>query len=58
MGEHITEADLQAYVDGQLDMASRVEVEAYLQAHPEAAARVMEQLKLSDEVRLFLAEDE
>ncbi|RJG07298.1 anti-sigma factor [Noviherbaspirillum cavernae] len=38
----IGEADLHAYVDGQLDAARRAEVEAYLAAHPETAAQVQE----------------
>lgn len=38
----IGEMDLHAYVDGQLDTARRAEVEAYLAAHPEAAAEVQE----------------
>lgn len=36
----ITEADLHAYVDGQLSAARRQEVEAYLAENPEAAAQV------------------
>ncbi len=36
----IGEADLHAYVDGQLDAARRAEVEAYVAAHPDAAALV------------------
>jgi anti-sigma factor RsiW len=51
------EAELHAYVDGQLDTAGRVEVEAHLQRHPEAAARVMAWLRLRDELRLFLADE-
>lgn len=39
-GSSIGEIDLHAYVDGQLDAARRAEVEAYLAAHPEAAATV------------------
>ncbi|MGH8806839.1 MAG: anti-sigma factor family protein, partial [Noviherbaspirillum sp.] len=38
----IGEADLHAYVDGQLDAARRAEVEAYLAAHPELAAQVQD----------------
>jgi anti-sigma factor RsiW len=38
----ISEADLHAYVDGQLDTGRRAEVDAYLAAHPEAAAYVQE----------------
>jgi anti-sigma factor RsiW len=51
------EADLQAYVDGQLDTPGRIEVERWLQAQPAAAAEVMEALRLRDEVRLFLADE-
>jgi anti-sigma factor RsiW len=51
------EADLQAYIDGQLDMPGRIEVERWLHAHPEAAAEAMEGLRLRDEVRLFLADE-
>lgn len=36
----ISEADLHAYVDGQLDSAQRAEIEAYLAANPEAAVQV------------------
>ena len=53
----ISDADLQAYVDGQLDMAGRIEVERWLHAHPEAAAETMDSLRLRDEVRLFLADE-
>lgn len=38
----IGEADLHGYVDGQLDASRRADVEAYLAAHPEAAAQVQE----------------
>jgi anti-sigma factor RsiW len=40
MSSAIGEMDLHAYVDGQLDASRRAEVEAYLAAHPEAAAEV------------------
>jgi anti-sigma factor RsiW len=39
-GALVTEFDLHAYVDGQLPAARVAEVEAYLAAHPEEAARV------------------
>src|SRR3712207_9384942 len=58
MTERVTEIDLHAYVDDQLDIARRVEVEAYLQDHPDTAAMVMRDLKLRDEIRLFLAAEE
>jgi anti-sigma factor RsiW len=56
--ERVTDADLQAYIDGQLDTAGRIGVEAWLEEHPGAAAEVMEGLRLRDEVRLFLAADD
>ena len=36
----ITEADLHAYVDGELSPARRADVEAHLAGHPDAAVRV------------------
>jgi anti-sigma factor RsiW len=58
MDEHaISTTDLQAYIDGQLEPARRIEVEAYLATRPEKAAEVMESLRLQDELRLFLAEE-
>src|SRR5919206_1334696 len=55
--DDITPADLEAYVDGQLDPARRIVVEGHLERHPEAAARAMEGLRQRDEIRLFLASD-
>ena len=49
----ITEFDLQAYMDGQLDDARRIEVEDYLSRHPEAAADLMAALRTTDALRLF-----
>ncbi|SMH36548.1 anti-sigma factor family protein [Azospirillum agricola] len=57
MPSPILEADLLAYVDDQLDPARRIEVEAYLQANPVLAARVMQDLRQRDEIRLFLHGD-
>ena len=37
----VTDADLNGYVDDQIDVARRIEVEAYLAERPETAARVM-----------------
>lgn len=48
--------DLQAYVDDQLSVARRIDVEAYLSANPTAASRVMGDLRIRDELRLALAE--
>lgn len=44
----ITEADLNAYIDGQLDLGRRIEVEEHLAARPEVAARVMADLHTRD----------
>lgn len=51
----VTDADLDAYVDDQLDVTRRIEVEAFLSARPEAAARVMSDLRTRDELRVALA---
>lgn len=51
----VTDADIDAYVDDQLDVARRIEVEAFLSARPEVAARVMSDLRLRDELRVALA---
>ncbi|MBO1909085.1 anti-sigma factor [Microvirga sp. 3-52] len=55
MSDPITEADLLAYVDDQLDPAKRIEVEEHLAHDPEAAARVMADLKDRDALRLIHA---
>lgn len=55
MSDPITEADLLAYVDDQLEPARRIEVEEYLAHDPEAAARVMGDLKDRDTLRLLHA---
>ena len=51
----VVEADLHAYVDDQLDVARRIEVEAYLSERPDVAAKVMADLRVRDELRLALA---
>ncbi|WP_137388235.1 anti-sigma factor family protein [Rhodoligotrophos defluvii] len=52
----ITEADFDAYVDDQLPVERRIEVEAYLARTPAAAARVMADLRARDELRLALSD--
>ncbi len=47
----VSEADLQAYVDGRLDAERRALVEAWLAARPEEAERVAAYRRLSSEVR-------
>ncbi|UJW75002.1 anti-sigma factor family protein [Rhizobium sp. SL42] len=51
----VIEADLHAYVDDQLNVGRRIEVEAYLSERPEVAAQVMADLRVRDELRLSLA---
>jgi anti-sigma factor RsiW len=51
MSEPVSEADLQAYVDGRLDAGRRTAVEAWLAARPDEAERVAAYRRLSGEVR-------
>jgi anti-sigma factor RsiW len=53
MSDTITETDLLAYVDDQLDAARRIEVEEHLARTPNAAARIMADLKDRDALRLI-----
>src|SRR5215213_1193991 len=48
MTDPITESDLHAFVDGQLDVQRRIEVEEHLAGRPEVAARVMADLRARD----------
>lgn len=52
----VSDDDLQAYVDDELDMARRIDVEAYLSGHPIEASRVMADLRIRDELRLALTD--
>ena len=54
MTDPITATDLHAFVDDQLEMARRIEVEDYLSRHPDAAARVMADMRTRDALRLVL----
>lgn len=54
----ISEADLHGYLDGELSVERRAEVEAYLTTHPEQAARVAEYHNLTLTLhRLFDTEE-
>jgi anti-sigma factor RsiW len=53
MTDPITEADLLGYVDDQIDVARRIEVEDYLAKHPDTAARIMADLRTRDTLRLL-----
>jgi anti-sigma factor RsiW len=50
----ITEDDLHAFVDQQLDSARHAEVQAYLEAHPEIAKRVEGYTSQRDRLRTLL----
>lgn len=52
----ICDADLNAYVDGQLDMSRRIAVEDHLARHPGMAAQVMADLRSRDELRLAFSD--
>src|SRR3954454_22548094 len=52
MTDPITETDIHAFVDGQLDVARRIEVEDYLAGHPEIAAHVMADMRARDALAL------
>ncbi|WP_185984352.1 anti-sigma factor family protein [Aureimonas mangrovi] len=51
----ITDFDLIAYIDDQLPVPRRIEIEAYLAERPDEAARVMAELRTRDELRLALS---
>jgi anti-sigma factor RsiW len=51
----VIDADLDAYVDGELDVARRIAVENYLSSHPGTAAKIMADLSIRGELRLALA---
>lgn len=50
----VTEVDLDAYVDDQLDLWQRARVEEWLAERPDLAARVMSDLRIRDELRLAM----
>ena len=51
----ISEADLQAYVDGRLSPGRRADIEAYLIRHPDDAARVTAWQQQADALRAHFA---
>lgn len=53
----VSDDDLQAYVDDELAVGRRIDVEAYLSARPAEASRVMADLRIRDELRLALSEE-
>ncbi|MEH3147750.1 MAG: anti-sigma factor [Methylobacterium frigidaeris] len=55
MIDPVTEADLNAYIDGQLDLGRRIDVEGHLADNPEIAARVMADLRSRDALSVAFA---
>lgn len=53
--DQITDMDLSAYVDGQLDEWQSARVEAWLALHPDQAAKVMQDIRLQRELRIALS---
>jgi anti-sigma factor RsiW len=51
----ISDLELNAYVDDQLGMSRRIEVEEWLAQNPDIAARVMADLRSRDALRMVLA---
>ncbi|WP_375463340.1 anti-sigma factor family protein [uncultured Methylobacterium sp.] len=51
MTDPITDSDLIAFVDGQLDVMRHLDVEAHLARHPEIAARAMAEMHDRDALR-------
>ena len=51
MSEPVTEADLQAYADGNLPQERRAAVAAWLAAHPEDAERIDSYRRIAEELR-------
>ncbi len=58
-GASISELDIMAYADGEFedDEERKIEIEAYLRRNPEHAARVLEYLRQSEEIRRVCALD-
>lgn len=54
--EPITEAEVQAYLDGELDLHRRLAVETHFIEHPEDAGRFFEDLRLRTSLRLLTSE--
>lgn len=58
MTHAVSDTDLQAYLDDELDPLHSLAVEAYLARHPAAAAQLMADRRLRTELRLALAPEE
>lgn len=54
--ETITEAEIHAYLDGELELSRRYAVEDHLAQHPADAARFMADLRLRTALRMLAAE--
>jgi anti-sigma factor RsiW len=57
MVDPITEADLHAFIDGQLDVTRQIEVEDYLAHRPEVTAQLMADMRARDVLKLAFADE-
>ena len=53
----VTEADLMGFVDDQLPLRRRIAVQSWLASRPDQAARIMEDMRLRDELRACVSAD-
>lgn len=58
MADDVSDSDLHAYLDDELDPMRSLVVEAYLAHHPHAAAQLMADRRLRSELRLALAPED
>lgn len=56
MSDPVTDDDLALYVDGQLDASRRLEVERHLARHPDMAATVIDEMRITHELRMSMSE--
>jgi len=54
--DHIAEAEIHAYLDGELELSRRLAVETYLAEHPDAAARFMGDMQIRSSLRMMANE--
>lgn len=57
MANPITDADLHAFIDGQLDEERQIEVEEYLACHPEVATRLMADMRVQNVLKHAFTEE-
>src|SRR5690606_13678281 len=56
MSDPVTEKDLALYIDDQIDPARRLEVERHLARNPALAAEVIDEMRVTHELRMSMAD--